>query len=212
MYHTDLQLLPPQNSCTPIRAPPALPSMPVSLPLPVLVPTLTAMLAPLSTSMSSFAALTTALADLFALTAALAAAYLDLNSLGLLRLRRRLLRHTHSQHPVLTLGRDLLNISIFRQHKLLEVLAKPPLHPQILNPLIPLLFSPPLPAHHQHVVVLNLNVDHIRPQPGHVHHKNIGVLSLLDVGWRGSHGLGLAHVLARRRMVARLVLLVGKVQ
>lgn len=120
---------------------------------------------------------------------------LDLNGLGLLWLRRRQLLHSHSQDPILANSRNGFHISILRQHKLPHKLADPPLHPDILSPLL-LLLPLPLAGDQKHIVVLHLDLDVSGLEAWHVNDEEIGVGILLDVRRRGGHGLGVADVRA----------------
>ena len=87
---------------------------------------------------------------------------LDLDSLGLLGLRRRQLLNRNGQDSILTDSTNSIRIGILRQHELPHKLPNPPLHPQILRVLVVLFLPLPLPADEQNVVVLDLDLD-LRP-------------------------------------------------
>ncbi|KAF8035982.1 hypothetical protein BT93_C1872 [Corymbia citriodora subsp. variegata] len=118
---------------------------------------------------------------------------LDLDCLRLLWLRWGQLLHRDRQHTVVAHRGYSLGVGVLRQHELPHELADPPLHPQVLGPLL-LLLPLPLAADDQHVVVLDLDLDVAGLQPRHIDDEGIGPGGLLNVGGGGGHGPGVADV------------------
>ncbi|PON95973.1 hypothetical protein TorRG33x02_082210 [Trema orientale] len=118
---------------------------------------------------------------------------LNLNSLRLLRLRRRQLLDGDGQNSILADSRDGIRVGILRQHKLPHELADPPLHSHVLGSFL-LLLPLPLAAYQKHIVFLHLHLDVPGLEPRHVDDEHVRVRVLHHVGRGRRHGLGVPDV------------------